>query len=175
MLSAVLHAFMVLGFCLPSKIYLLRRTANTKPGSESEKNNVLLSNYIYIYITAPALLFSFHLPLSCHRLLEHIASAADSQRHNQVGRDAFGSGGLEVEKRYHRSYSQQLRRSCFPSIYLSVVTGCWSILLLQLIPTHPITSIGLLDCVARTKHFWAHLLVVGQSISAKSLEKGLQQ
>ena len=48
-------------------------------------------------------------------------------------------------------------------------------LLLQLIPTHPITSIGLLDCVARTKHFWAHLLVEGQSISAKSLEKGSQQ
>ena len=47
--------------------------------------------------------------------------------------------------------------------------------LLQLIPTYPITSIGLLDCAARTKHFWAHLLVVGQSISAKSLEKGLQQ
>ena len=47
--------------------------------------------------------------------------------------------------------------------------------LLQLIPTYPITSIGLLACAARTKHFWAHLLVVGQSISAKSLEKGLQQ
>ena len=130
----------------------------------------------HIYITAPALLF--FLPST-----SQLSQAAGAYWFPQLIPSAtikLGGMHLGVEAlRWKNDTIAVIHNSSGALVFLpstsqlSQAAGAYW--LLHLIPTYPITSIGLLDCAAHTKHFWAHLLVVGQSISAKSLEKGLQQ